>query len=772
MLYRCSKVQQQLLFQKEAHMHDAHRALQVASGAAPLFNWRAGGKFSGFFVAITMLVIAVAPSTSSAQTLAAGAFHNCTLSTTGGVVCWGVNDSGQIGDNSTITRTKPVNVTGAGFNSQSLAGGFQHTCAVGSNGAVKCWGKNDKGQIGDSSITTRLLPTAVDGLSGGYTAVAAGDLHSCALSTGGGVKCWGYNIDGQVGDSSFTERHAPVDVSGLGSGITAIAAGYNHTCAVTTTGAAKCWGTNEWWQLGDGTEDFNANAPVDVVGLSSGVTAIAGGNLHTCALVSGGVKCWGYNNAGAIGDGTNTLRKTPVNVSGLSTGVISVTAGSAHSCALTSGGSVKCWGDNAFGQLGDGTNTSSNIPVTAIASGAIAVAAGAAHTCALLSPGNSVCWGNNPTGQLGNGTIGGQSYVPVSSQFPTSTTTTIGTSGTPSVFGDAVTFTATVTGGTNGAAVAFQNAGISIAGCGSQALSGGSATCSTTVLPVGTHSIAAIYLGDANTQASSSTTLSQLVNKADQVITFDALADKVDNDDDFSAIASTSSGLVVTFSSLTAAVCTVSSSTVDILTAGVCTIAANQAGNSNFNAAPQVTQSFTIASSGPALALTAVVSRKTHGAAGTFEIPINTSVAIGGAVSVESRTIGSGHRIVFQYNIPITSSGTATVIDAMATPFGSTVTFSGNEVVVTIPMVPNNKRLTVSLNNVNASGGTQSASVGFLVGDASNDRAVNVIDVNAARARSGQPVTATNFRFDFDASGSINVIDVNAVRARSGTTLL
>jgi len=518
--------------------------------------------------------------------------------------------------------------------------------------------------------------------------------------------------------------------------------------------------------------DEDSKVPLDVAGLSSGVTAIAGGDLHTCAVVSGGVRCWGYNAQGQLGDGTNTLRETSVGVVGLATGIVSVVAGSAHTCSLSSIGTVRCWGANSFGQLGDGTDTPSNIPVTAIASGAIAVAAGAAHTCALLSVGNSVCWGNNPTGQLGNSTIGGQSYVPVSTQFPTNTTTTVGTSGTPSVFGDAVTFTATVTGGTNGAAVAFQNAGANVAGCASQTLSGGTATCNTSALPAGTHSIAAVYLGDANTLASTSSALSQLVNPAGQAITFDALADKIDTDDDFTVAASASSGLVVTFTSLTSMVCTVSGTTVDILIAGTCTIAANQAGNANYNAATQVTQSFTVASSGPALALVAVQSRKTHAAAGDFDIPITTGVPIGGAVTVESRAIGAGHRIVFQFNIPITATGTATAIDSMSMSIGSvSAMISGNDVIVTLTGIPDNRRVTVSLANVNGLSVDATASIGFLVGDGNSSRGVDALDIIAVRTRSGQSANATNFRFDFNASGGIDALDIIAARTRSGLVL-
>ncbi|MGA9350442.1 MAG: hypothetical protein WBW48_16795, partial [Anaerolineae bacterium] len=190
-----------------------------------------------------------------------------------------------------------------------------------------------------------------------YTAIAAGYRHTCAL-TAGGVKCWGYNGYGQLGDGTWTWRNTPVDVSGLTSGVTTIAAGSYHTCALTAGGGAKCWGHNNNGQLGDGTTT-NRNTPVDVSGLTSGVDAIAAGSYHTCALTAGGVKCWGLNDYGQLGDGTTTNRNTPVDVSGLTSGVAAIAAGYYHTCALTAGG-VKCWGRNNNGQLGDGTTTDRN----------------------------------------------------------------------------------------------------------------------------------------------------------------------------------------------------------------------------------------------------------------------------------------------------------------------------------------------------------------------------------------------------------------------------
>ena len=231
----------------------------------------------------------------------------------------------------------------------AIAAGDDHTCALTASGGVKCWGTNWSGQLGDGTTDDRLTPVDVSGLSSGVTAIAASRYHTCALTVSGGVMCWGA---GPLGDGTTDARLIPVDVSGLSSGVTAIAAGGNHTCALTASGGVKCWGENAFGQLGDGTIDARLT-PVDVSGLSSGVTAIAAGVSHTCALtVSGGVKCWGENGDGQLGNGTDYSRLTPVDVSGLSSGVVDIAAGWRHTCALTASGGVKCWGSNDYGQLG------------------------------------------------------------------------------------------------------------------------------------------------------------------------------------------------------------------------------------------------------------------------------------------------------------------------------------------------------------------------------------------------------------------------------------
>ena len=200
------------------------------------------------------------------------------------------------------------------------------------------------------------------GLPSGTAVVSAGLTHTCVVTTAGGAKCWGDNVFGQLGDGTTVDRVVPTDVPALTSGAAAVSAGFRHTCALTTAGGAKCWGSNFVGQVGDGTTT-DRSEPVDVTALTSGVAAVSAEILYTCAVsTAGGAKCWGRN-GGKLGDGTTTDRTTPTDVVGLTSGVAAVAARHLHTCALTTAGRLKCWGDNFFGQLGDGTTTDSSTPV-------------------------------------------------------------------------------------------------------------------------------------------------------------------------------------------------------------------------------------------------------------------------------------------------------------------------------------------------------------------------------------------------------------------------
>jgi RHS repeat-associated protein len=335
---------------------------------------------------------------------------------------WGENFSGQLGDGSTTTRDLPVAISGLGTVRAFGAGGY-HSLALLPDGTVRAWGDNGNGQIGDGTNTSRLTPVAVTGLTD-VTAVSAGEFFSIALMRDGTVRGWGYNGVGSVGDGTWIDRNAPVTVVNLAS-VTQISAGAEHALALRADGTVWSWGDNFEGQLGDGSTT-RRGSPVQVkgvggVGFLTGIVYIAAGLRHSLAVKSDGtVYAWGWNGWGQLGDGTLNDSSTPLIVKGpdgitplsgvaMVSGSVGQGIGGGHgfSLALKTDGTVWGWGENVFGELGDGTTTRRPFPVRVGGSGfgsVIAIAAGGNHGLALKSDGSVWSWGNDWSGQLGRAT--------------------------------------------------------------------------------------------------------------------------------------------------------------------------------------------------------------------------------------------------------------------------------------------------------------------------------------------------------------------------------
>ncbi|MFY9264915.1 MAG: hypothetical protein WAO61_05770 [Solirubrobacterales bacterium] len=364
-----------------------------------------------------------------ATSVSAGLAHTCAVTPAQSLECWGAGSYGQLGNGATANALSPTPVTGFPDGSAlSVSAGGYHTCAIDADNGVSCWGYRNYGQLGSGSLTDQLVPVGVAGLTAGPGKLSLGDSHSCAATVDDTAKCWGQNSLGQLGTGGGSMQTVPVTVTGLISDTKTIGAGAKHTCAVTLAGAAQCWGKNTSGQLGNGGAS-DAMFATPVTGLASGVEQIDGADYHSCALTSsGGVKCWGSGSSGSLGTGSNASETTPQDVSGLTSDVSAISVGGRHSCALTTAGGVKCWGYNAFGQLGDGTTTNSNVPVdvTGLTSGVAAISVGGLHTCAITTAGALKCWGYGRAGQLGVGSIA-DSSTPVAVIGMTSQTASIST---------------------------------------------------------------------------------------------------------------------------------------------------------------------------------------------------------------------------------------------------------------------------------------------------------------------------------------------------------
>ncbi len=354
-------------------------------------------------------------------TITAGVAHTCALTSGGGVLCWGSNEFGQLGNGDTANSTTPVSVVGLTSGVNSIAAGGDSTCALTTGGNVWCWGDNATGQLGNGTFAQSSVPVQVMDPTGhtpigGVATITVGLSHACAVTGAGAALCWGDNAQGELGNGNELGSNVPGPVSGLTNGVATISAGSEFTCAVTTSGQALCWGRGDSGQLGSGTAT-SSKTPVPVFDSSdnaalNGVVTVSTGFQNACALMDGGtVLCWGVNESGQLGNGTSGGQSNTgsevVNSTenGLLSGVVAIAVGQSHTCALTGMGTALCWGSNAEGQLGTGKTSNSTLPVevSGPANGIAAVSAGSEHACAVTNLGAAQCWGANLDGQLGTG---------------------------------------------------------------------------------------------------------------------------------------------------------------------------------------------------------------------------------------------------------------------------------------------------------------------------------------------------------------------------------
>lgn len=347
----------------------------------------------------------------SFTTIDAGRNHTCGLTASGQGICWGRNNYGQLGDSTAAPTTTPVSVYHpSGVTFDRVTGAGSHTCALTGAGQAYCWGYNADGRLGDSTFFNPLMPVAVLPLGGiAFDQVSGGGAHTCGIDAGQAY-CWGYNGFGQLGDNTISFRLSPVAVQQpAGVSFTHVETGENHTCALDSNGKAYCWGYGGDSQIGNGST-LSRRVPT-AVSQPAGVTFVKLSSTykHACGLTSGGqAYCWGDNPFGQLGDSTVVDRSTPVAVQ-QPAGVTfaGIAAGGNATCAWTSAGQAYCWGDDTYGQIGNGAAAGNRIPVAVSQPAGVAfglVVADHTHACGLDGVGQTWCWGRNNYGQVGDGT--------------------------------------------------------------------------------------------------------------------------------------------------------------------------------------------------------------------------------------------------------------------------------------------------------------------------------------------------------------------------------
>ena len=429
-----------------------HSCALLAGGTVSCWGRGLEGQLGNGAQANSPTPVTVPPTPLRAVALAAGISHTCAALEGGVMLCWGDNGNGQLGNGVTTGKfPSPGAVVGIS-KVVAVTAGFSHSCAVLANGDTRCWGLNDGGQLGTGVGGSTLQRSGSQlTVSGPALLLDAGGHHTCAGTPTGIVNCWGSGSFGQLGDNRGTDSLLPVTVE-FGAGppnVVSLGLGQLHSCATLANGTARCWGSNDHGQLGINQSNVPSRLIPDSVSNMTTAASVASGDQHSCVvLADASVKCWGSNTFGAVGDSFPGSNITfPVTVAGISTATRVVTGGN-HSCARLSSGSVQCWGRGNEGQLGNGAlvNSFSPVTVTGITT-ATSLALGAAHSCARLVGGSVRCWGRNVEGQLGNSSTTGSAVPVVVTGLTTASSVAAG---------DAHSCATTSTGGVNCWGAGFQ----------------------------------------------------------------------------------------------------------------------------------------------------------------------------------------------------------------------------------------------------------------------------------------------------------------------------
>jgi alpha-tubulin suppressor-like RCC1 family protein len=370
---------------------------------------------------ISALLVAVPVSASSRtyKAISSGYDYACALTTAGKAYCWGENNHGQLGNSDGTHADQDHSVAvDTDLKFKSITAGTSHVCALTSAGVAYCWGNSGNGQLGHGDTTSQDAPVLVDTVQT-FKSISAGSYHTCALNSEGVAFCWGDNSEAQLGHGDTFEHHSPYAVD-TALKFKSIAASEDHTCALTKAGVAYCWGDNGAGYVGNDALGGADQAVPVLVDTDLKFTSITVGEYHTCALTkASNVYCWGSNEYGQLGDGTNEDAGSPVemDLSGVSGKIASIAAGSSaySTCVVTTKGNVYCTGYGGYGVFGDGYDDGS----TTLVPGATGlkvktVAVSEYNGYGLTKDGKAYAWGDDgDSGQLGNGADGENRYRPV-----------------------------------------------------------------------------------------------------------------------------------------------------------------------------------------------------------------------------------------------------------------------------------------------------------------------------------------------------------------------